>query len=202
MLIQLLTQHPEALGTIAARSPVWVWALLAGLIALGIAQMARRAVSLKRVALMPIAWVAFSLYGMVSAFGGGGGGQFGMVLLAWLGAMATVSALAMRFTLPSGTRFDPATRRLDVPGSVVPLLLILGIFLTKYAVGVELALQPAQGHTLSFALPVALLYGVFNGIFVARALRLLRLAGWHLTVRGAGAGIGSGARLWLRRDPW
>ena len=57
----------------------------------------------------------------------------------------------------------------------MPLGLILGIFLTKYFVGVELALQPALARDSSFALQIALLYGVFNGLFAARALRLWRL---------------------------
>ena len=55
-------------------------------------------------------------------------------------------------------------------------LLWLGIFLTKYIVGVELALQPALEHDTGVALQVAVLYGVFNGVFTARAARLWRLA--------------------------
>ena len=58
----------------------------------------------------------------------------------------------------------------------MPLALILGIFLTKYFVGVELAMQPTLARDGSFALQIAVLYGVFNGLFAARALRLWRLA--------------------------
>ena len=61
-------------------------------------------------------------------------------------------------------------------GSGWPLLLILGIFLVKWAVGVELALQPMLAHDSHFALQIALVYGVFNGVFAARTGRLLRLA--------------------------
>ncbi len=45
----------------------------------------------------------------------------------------------------------------------------------KYLVGVELALQPALGHDGGFALQVAALYGLFNGLLLARAARLWRL---------------------------
>ena len=58
----------------------------------------------------------------------------------------------------------------------MPLVLIVGIFLVKYAVGVELALQPALARDGTFALQIAVLYGLFNGLIVARALRLGRLA--------------------------
>ena len=61
----------------------------------------------------------------------------------------------------------------------MPLALILGIFLTKYFVGVELALQPTLASSSEFALQIGTLYGVFNGLFAARALRLWRLAQGH-----------------------
>ena len=52
----------------------------------------------------------------------------------------------------------------------------MGIFLVKYVVGVELALQPPLAHDNDVALQVALVYGAFNGVFAARTGRLLRLA--------------------------
>lgn len=55
-------------------------------------------------------------------------------------------------------------------------LLWLGVLLAKCIVGVELALQPALAHDTGVALQVAVLYGVFNGVFAARAARLWRLA--------------------------
>jgi hypothetical protein len=63
-----------------------------------------------------------------------------------------------------------------MPGSVVPLLLILGIFMTKWLVGVQLAIVPRLAADVGFALPVAALYGVFTGLFAGRAARLWRLA--------------------------
>ena len=48
--------------------------------------------------------------------------------------------------------------------------------LTKYGVGVELAMQPRLVTDSGFVLPVAAAYGVFNGLFTGRAARLWRLA--------------------------
>jgi len=45
---------------------------------------------------------------------------------------------------------------------------------------VELALQPALARDSGFALQIAALYGVFNGLFAARSLRL-----WKLVQRSA-----------------
>ena len=82
----------------------------------------------------------------------------------------------IRSTAPAGARYCNASRRFDLPGSAMPLVLIMGIFLTKYLVGVELAMQPALARDSAFALQIAALYGAFSGLFVARAMRLWRLA--------------------------
>jgi hypothetical protein len=56
------------------------------------------------------------------------------------------------------------------------MLLILGIFLTKYGVGITLAMQPGMARDGLFTLAVGGLYGLFSGIFAGRAARLWRLA--------------------------
>ena len=174
MLLQLLTTQPAAIVHIFKGTPTWVWGLLAGLLALGISQLSDRKTALGRVVIMPLAMLGLSIYGMTSAFGSSG--QWGAVILAWLLAAVGAVALVMTLSPASAARFDAATRSFAVPGSVVPLLLMLSIFMTKYIVGVELALQPAAVRDAAFVLPVGLLYGAFSGIFMARAARLLRLA--------------------------
>jgi hypothetical protein len=172
MLLQLLVNHPEAIGQILKQTPTWVWGMLTGLIVLGASQMRDRTQSLVRVSIMPVAMTAFSAWGMVSGFGASP--QLPLLIGAWICTAAVVGAIVSRGD--SGARYDAATRSYALPGSFVPLLLIAGIFLTKYAVGVELAMQPFVVRDVSFALPVATLYGVFNGLFAGRAARLWKLA--------------------------
>lgn len=172
MLIQLLTQHPEAIGTILSRTPPWVWGLLAGLVALGSTQLRDRNASLLRVSIMPVAMTGFSLYGTLSAFGGSS--LLPQLLAAWTAAAAMAYAPIAFF--PVDARYDAATRTYALRGSVVPLLLILAIFLVKYAVGVELAMAPRLVQDGPFVLTVAALYGGFSGVFIGRAARLWRLA--------------------------
>lgn len=176
MLLNLVIQQPQILGQIIQNTPVWVWALLTGLLGLGGSQLFDRHVSLVRAMVMPVAMTGLSVYGLASAFGKSG--QAGAVLGAWLVAAVLIAALALWFqpTAPKGTLYADSSRRFYLLGSAMPLALILGIFLTKYFVGVELALQPALARDGSFALQIAVLYGVFNGLFAARALRLWRLA--------------------------
>ena len=175
MLANLLIQQPQMLGAIIQNTPYWVWALLAGLIALGASQLVGRNVSLARATAMPLAMTGLSVYGLVSAFGSAG--QVGTSVGAWLVAACAIAGLALWLqpAAPSGTLYAATSRSFYIPGSAMPLGLILGIFLTKYFVGVELALQPAQARDGGFALQIAALYGVFNGLFAARALRLWKL---------------------------
>ena len=174
MLLQLITAHPSAIVSIVKGTPTWVWGLLAILLALGISQLSDRHTALRRVIITPVAMLGLSLYGITSAFGSSG--QLGYVMLAWLLAATVAATLMLKLSAASATSFNPATRSFAVPGSAVPLLLILGIFMTKYFVGIELTMQPAAVRDAAFALPVGLLYGAFSGIFAARAVCLLRLA--------------------------
>jgi hypothetical protein len=196
MLLQLITQHPEALGTIVKNTPSWVWGLLIGLLFLGASQLRAQQRTLRRVVILPVAMFGLALYGLASAFYGSG--QFGTMLAVWLLAYLAALAGVAQLPAPQGASFDVARGRVQVPGSAVPMALILSIFLTKYIVGVELAMQPAQAADPVFALTVALFYGAFSGIFAGRALCLLRLAPRHVPT---GAGW-LGQRLLSERDPW
>lgn len=159
------------IAQIFANTPVWVWGLLVALIALGYSQTRDRSASLVRITIMPVAMTAFSLWGTVSAFG-----PSVAVLGIWSVAAATLLlAVTLLFGPAQGT-YDAQTRLFKLPGSWVPMLLITGIFLTKYAAGASMAMNPALKYDLAFALVLATVYGAFSGIFAGRAARLLRLA--------------------------
>jgi hypothetical protein len=162
MLLQILSHTPR-----------WVFALFALLVWLGGRQLLAGRVSLARVTLLPIAMTGLSVYGVLSAFG-----DSPMALAGWAAAAVVAAAIVLQRALPAGTRYSADTRSFHVAGSAVPLLLMLGIFFTKYVVGVQTAMHPALAHQHDFALAVGTLYGAFSGIFVARTLRL-----WQLAIR-------------------
>jgi hypothetical protein len=156
---------------IIRNTPLWVWGLLLGLLSFGINQLFDRTVGIRRVIIMSLAMAGLSLYGTVSVFG-----SASSVLLAWLAAAVGVAVFILSRPLAAQTRYDPVTRNFFLPGSWVPLALMMGIFFTRYVVGVALAMQPGLAHQLGPALAVAALYGAFSGAFISRAARLLRLA--------------------------
>jgi hypothetical protein len=174
MLIQTLIARPQMLGPVLQGTPVWVWGLLASLVALGLSQVRTRTASLARVTFMPVAMTAMSLWGTSSAFASSP--MIGYVMMAWMLAAAVSLSGIAPLSPPAGARYDGASRSFALPGSWVPMALIVGIFLTKYVVGVDMAMQPALARDAQYTLFAGALYGAFSGIFIGRAARLWRLA--------------------------
>lgn len=165
-------------GTLAGLLPIlrgtppWVWGLLAGLVVLGAMQLRDRRQGILRVSVTPLAMVGLSLWSATSAFGRSP--LAGEALWLWLLAAAATTAL---FAIaPSAARYDAQSRTFHLPGSWVPMLLFVGIFLARYTVAVRLALHPGLLMDGTFVLPVAALYGAFSGLFLGRATQLWRLA--------------------------
>ena len=174
MLIQLLTDHPDAALTIVQRTPGWVWGLLAGLLLLGAVQLRTRRLRMGR-ALAPA--VGLALFGLVSlARDLSSTPWLPLGLLAWSLGLGLLLWAGFRAAPRAGTAYDRASRQFTVPGSVLPLLTIAAIFLLKYSLGVELAMQPALRHDMVFALAMAVGYGALTGLFAARLVGLWRLA--------------------------
>lgn len=115
MLIQLITRHPEALGTIARNTPRWVWGLLAFLLAVGISQLRDRKVGVARAFVTPAAMTVLSLWGMLAAFGSSP--LLGSALAVWIVcaglAFAAVATLRLQATTPrhAPMRFRAASSR-------------------------------------------------------------------------------------------
>jgi len=109
-------------------------------------------------------------------------------LLGWAVAAAALVLVVLQQALPASTRYDRAAREFHLAGSAVPLVLMMGIFFTKYVVGVALAMHPELRQQASFAVAVPMLYGAFSGIFAARAVRL-----WKLAIRTDAMGVAARA---------
>ena len=172
----------QMLIQIVLHTPKWVFTVLLLLLWLGLRQWSDHELGLRRVLMLPLVMGGLSVHGMVSVFG-----DSPAALGGWAAALLAVVALTLRRPLPAGTRYDAARRRFHVAGSPWPLVLLMGIFLTRYAVGVALALHPELRQQALFGFGVPVLYGVFGGVFVARAARLWRLAG-----RGEAAPVAAG----------
>jgi hypothetical protein len=153
------------LQQILAHTPVYVWAILAFLVYRGFAASKGREATIGKLAIIPVVMIGLALQGLVGVFG-----MAAVPLSAWLAGVLV--GLAMGMQLVDGSRVTVNLERGTViqPGSWVPLMLMMAIFATKYAVAVMLAMQPALRGELFFAVAVSALYGLFNGVFLARLL--------------------------------
>ena len=155
---------------IITHTPVWVWGLLAALLVLGFIQTKPRTISLTRSAILPIVMTALSILGTVST-----SALQPSITAAWLISAIVGVVLLLKIFSQSADRFDAAHQVFHVTGSWVPMVLILGIFITKYGVGVATGMHPELAQNTTFAMQISALYGLFSGVFIGRALRLRRL---------------------------
>lgn len=159
MLMQILTHTPP-----------FVFVIFVLLLGLGSKQLFAGSVSLKRLTVLPLVMTGLAIHGVLSDF------DSHVALLGWVLAAALLTFIVLQRKTPAGTGYDAETHRFHVRGSAVPLILMMGIFFTKYAVGVTLAMHPELRHDPAVSLIVPSLYGTFSGIFIGRAARMWKLA--------------------------
>ena len=115
--------------------------------------------------ILPVAMLLLSLTGVLRYVGW----QLSP-LFSWLLGLGLVASLSVALTNKNMASFDPNNRKLQIKGSWWPLFVILGIFFTRYALGVATAMgsnminQPYFQETMSFVL------GGWSGFFVARGI--------------------------------
>jgi hypothetical protein len=158
MLTQVLLQ-------ILRHTPEWVYAVFLGLIVLGLIQSRPREVAPLMVAILPVALGVFSLTRVLSAFG-----PEPLALAAW--AAGTAAALLVNRALkqPAGAHWSTASGTFHVPGSWVPLALMMAVFFARYALAVSQVMTPELAHSAGFAAAASFGFGLLSGIFLARAM--------------------------------
>jgi hypothetical protein len=163
-------KEPLMFFMIISRTPAWVWVLLAALVALGLTQTRTRQMTLVRATTLPIVMMGLSLFGVLSTFG-----AKALPLGAWLLALIVSALAAKALGAWRGVTWSAITSRFEVPGSWLPMTIILSIFVVKFYVGVNVGMHPELKADTQFSLIFCLIYGVFSGLFLARALNFWAL---------------------------
>ena len=168
---------------ILAHTPPWVFGLFVLLVVLGINQTRARRISRVRLAVLPLAMAGLALLGVWSSFA-----AHAIALAAWLCVLLAVVAGSLWLPPPRATKYSPEAKLFSVPGSWIPLALMMGIFLTKYAIAVVRVVDPALLAGTGAVAATCALYGLYSGLFLARAVRVARTA-----MRGGGLTLERGA---------
>lgn len=152
-------------------TPVWVFAVFAVLVYVGLQRVRSGEIPRGQLLTVPIAMAGFSLFGLCQSFGDGL-----VPVVAWGSVYA--AALAAAWVLPprTGVQYSAASKRFRVPGSWLPLALMMTIFFTRYVVAVLLAMHPSLHRETWFVAAVGAAYGLSSGCFAARALMIWRSA--------------------------
>ena len=156
---------------ILQRTPVWVWPLFAALLYLGYAQSKTRRVPKARLFALPAALLGLSLYSMSATFGAT---RFGFA--AWLAGGMLALMLNRILKQPAGVGYAPDTRAFTIPGSRLPLILMMAIFAVRYAVAAAIAVDASLREASAFVGIAGLAYGFLSGMFFARARHAGRFA--------------------------
>jgi hypothetical protein len=129
---------------ILTHTPLWVFGVLAILIVFGIRGLHERTLSLSRLLIVPavfIAWGGASLAMRASTAP--------VLLAAWLATASIGFGVGWLTTRLGGVVIDRAGGRVHLPGSPVPLVRNVSIFLVKYAFGVASAIAPGLVASLA-----------------------------------------------------
>lgn len=150
--------------------PRFVWFLLPGLIALGVSMSFPRRRSLRSAILIPLAMIVLSFYGVISVF------NQPVALATWLAGVLLALMISARLGLWGNVRWLAEERCLAVSGSWIQLGLMMGLFVTKFGVGMTLGMHRELGADAVFASAVGFAYGTFSGMFAARGVAMLKVA--------------------------
>jgi hypothetical protein len=152
---------------ILGHTPLWVWVVFGAVVLLGLQQSRTRDVSIARATVLPVVMIVLSLSGVVTAFG-----HIPLALAAWAVGVGSSLMLAGKAVAVRGASRSPQPGHLRIPGSFLPVILILAVFITRYAAGVALAINPALAANTAVAVTLSLVYGAFAGLFWSRAQSL------------------------------
>lgn len=158
------------IGQVLSHTPAWVFALFVVLLVFGLMQTRTRTVGKIPALLLPAGMIALSFAGIQSSFG-----LAPLPLAAWVLALAIAALVGNALFRDDRVRYDSTERTYSVPGSWVPLVVIMAIFFAKYVYAVMNALNAAVISTMPFVVGLSAVYGVLSGYFAARALNLIRL---------------------------
>lgn len=152
-------------------TPRWVFGLLAALCVFGLMQARTRKVRVAVSLILPVAMLALSLSGVRQYVG-----WDAVALACWAVGVALAAMLCLRIMDRDLAHWDADTGKLLIQGSWAPLLVILGIFVVRYALGVVTAMQLPLMRSPHFGWSVGLSLGALSGFFLARGLIFWRAA--------------------------
>jgi hypothetical protein len=151
-------------------APLWVWALLALLLFLGIRSLRTRQVPVASLIALPLAFFGLSVTNLLPL-----DHLAPLRIGVWIAVLA-IGTLPGWFSIrPQRIAVDRARRRITVPGSVVPLLLMLAAFAGGFYFGYLFTRYPELKTDPATLIMASTYRGLMSGYFLGQTIRLFRL---------------------------
>ncbi|CAN5338814.1 hypothetical protein BH11PSE4_BH11PSE4_04490 [soil metagenome] len=150
---------------IVVHTPPWVFVLLALLIWLGCLSLRPRSQPLRRLLIVPAVFFLMGVSRLVL------GGKSIELIAVWLVSAALLAAVAL-YTGPRNVTIDRDTGLIRRPGSVLPLVRNILVFVLQYAVAVVTAMRLDLG--IDVAIAGQAVSGACAGYFLGWTIALLR----------------------------
>ena len=150
-------------------TPIWVWVLLVVLLSRGFNALNSRTAPLSRLAIVPLIFAGWGIAHLISSPLAGWSD-----VIAWM--TGSLVGIAAGLFIATRTRFivDPIAKTVMVPGSALPLLLIIAIFASKFWLGFEMATVTDVSSLGMYMLISAAVSGVIAGVFGGRFITYWR----------------------------
>ncbi len=151
-------------------TPWWVYVLFIYLIHVGIKALRPQAVSLQRLMMIPVIFLAWSLYSLNKRYNI-------FISTPIVGFFLSVLALGVVIGWSAfyrGIKVNKSTQLVYLPGSIYPLLLYMAFFILKYCIGFTYALWPHMQANMFFWMTDIISSALISGIFGGRFLRIVQ----------------------------
>lgn len=126
-------------------TPIWVFVVLAVLVFMGIQATRPRTVRLLRLLITPAIFITWGIISLTSKH------AFTALLATdWLVTAAVGIAIAGALVRFPTLRADRSRQIVQVPGSILPLIRSVGIFVAKYGLAVAAAVAPQAADSIAF----------------------------------------------------
>jgi uncharacterized protein DUF6622 len=154
------------MAEVLQQTPAWVFVLFVCLVYIGYLQSRTRSVVRWQLLIVPAATLCLSLYGTWSAFGANPIG-----FAAWSGGAGLALIVGRELPRPRSADYPMRGGRLTLPGSWVPMGLIMALFFANYFVSMALATHMLSPRLPAFVGISSFTFGALSATFVARAVR-------------------------------
>ena len=146
--------------------PLFVWPLFTILLISGIRASKPDTVPLTFLLLIPSVFLVWSIYSFFGKY------SDPISIMLWVMCLAVGFFIGFLHMQKLGLKFDMQKRKIEMPGSWIPLILSMSIFATKFSIGMMGAMFPHLNSTILF-LCLELFATTTFGIFAGRGVNCL-----------------------------